>query len=103
MAQPWWSTVAWRLPRTSPRSSSASFTTSSPAGNPSATAGSPISRIPKASPRCCAIEWRRLAQHRGEAFGILEIGEPAVALGLPAGDDVVKLALLDLGDVLGKR
>jgi len=44
-----------------------------------------------------------LAQHRGEAFGVLEVAKPAVALGLPAGDDVVEPALLDLGDIVVKR
>jgi len=50
-----------------------------------------------------AIERRGLAQHRREAFGVLEVGKPAIALRLPACDHVVELALLDLGDVVVKR
>ena len=46
------------------------------------------------------VEWRRLAQHRSKAIGILDVGEPAVALGLAAGDDIVQLALRDLGEVV---
>ena len=34
------------------------------------------------------VEQGRLAPHRRKAIGILEIGEPAVALGLPTGDNV---------------
>ena len=49
------------------------------------------------------IARRRLAQHRGKSVGVFEVGEPAVALGLPAGDDVVKLALFDLDDVVVER
>ena len=37
--------------------------------------------------------WRSTAM---KPVGVVEIGEPAVALGLPAGDDVVELAPLDL-------
>jgi hypothetical protein len=36
-----------------------------------------------------------------KAFGVLEVAEPAIALGLPTGDDVVELALL--GDIFVKR
>ena len=45
------------------------------------------------------IERGRLAQHRGKSICVVEIGEPAVAFRLAAGDDVVELALLDVGDV----
>src|SRR6202171_1558145 len=48
------------------------------------------------------IERGRLAQHRGKSVGVLEVGKPAVALGLPAGDDIVQLARPDLGQVLVK-
>ncbi len=46
------------------------------------------------------VERRRLAQHRGEAVGVLEVGQPAVTLGLAAGDDIVQLAVRDLGEVV---
>src|SRR5215831_18525594 len=49
------------------------------------------------------VERGRLAQHGGEAFGVIEATKPAVALRLPAGDDVVELAPFDLGDVVVKR
>jgi hypothetical protein len=46
------------------------------------------------------VGWRGLAQHRLEAAVVVELGEPAVALALAGGDDVVQLALGDLGDVV---
>jgi hypothetical protein len=46
------------------------------------------------------VEQGRLAPHRRKAIGILEIGEPAVALGLPTGDNVVELARFELGKVV---
>src|SRR5208337_3573417 len=46
-----------------------------------------------------AVERGRLAQHRGEAFGVLEVAKPAVALGLPAGDDVARIMRGGLADV----
>ena len=51
---PWFSTAAWPMTTTLPSSKRASSTTLSPVGNPSATAGSPISRIPMALRRCGA-------------------------------------------------
>src|SRR5262249_53347196 len=47
----------------------------------------------------CLIARRRLSQDRGEAIGIVKIGQPAITLGLPAGDDVVQVTLPELGDV----
>lgn len=45
------------------------------------------------------IERRGLAQDRGESVGVFEIGQPAIALRLPTGDDIVQVALRELGNV----